>query len=133
GRDCGQTPKYQVPAFNGLATEDPGMSWDYFVKHYADAEQQKRDSKAEDGKVWYPRAGTLGGCTAHNALITVYPHNSDWDRIAELVGDSSWHSENMRKYFERLERCQYVKRQVDLKDNPSRHGFDGWLTTSTAD
>ena len=25
---------------------------------------------------------TLGGCTAHNAMIMVYPHNADWDGIA---------------------------------------------------
>ena len=126
---------YSVPAFHGLASEDPAFSWNFFVRHYEDEERQARDSKyrPERKGVLYPRAGTLGGCTAHNAMITVYPHNSDWDRIAQLVGDSSWHSENMRKYFERLERCQYVKRPLDLKDNPSRHGFDGWLTTNTAD
>ena len=31
----------------------------------------------------YPRAGTLGGCTAHNAMITIYGSGSDWDAIAE--------------------------------------------------
>ena len=36
------------------------------------------------GGVLYPRAGTLGGCTAHNALIFVYPSLSDWDAIAEV-------------------------------------------------
>ena len=42
--------------------------------------------------VYYPRAGTLGGCTAHNAMIFVYPHNADWDDIARLTGDASWSS-----------------------------------------
>ena len=32
-------------------------------------------------------AGALGGCTVHNAMITLYPHNSDWDHIAQLTGD----------------------------------------------
>jgi len=36
-------------------------------------------------RILYPRAGTLGGCTAHNAMITVYPHNSDWDKLAEIT------------------------------------------------
>ena len=65
------------------------MKWDFFVRHYADETQQRRDpstcdATAADG-VLYPRAGTLGGCTAHNAMIIVYPHNADWDQIAELT------------------------------------------------
>jgi len=78
----------------------------------------------------YPRAGTLGGCTAHNAMITVYPHNSDWDKLAEITGDPSWKSDNMRQYFERLEQCRYIERPKDPDRNPSRHGFDGWLSTT---
>jgi choline dehydrogenase-like flavoprotein len=81
---------YTVPAFHGLATEDPNMRWDYFVKHYADPVRQRRDSKfdaAHDG-ILYPRAGTLGGCTAHNAMITIVPHDSDWDAIAQSTGRS---------------------------------------------
>ena len=145
---------YQVPCFHGLATEDEAYKWDYFVKHYENDEQQRRDSKFDDEYygIYYPRAATLGGCTSHNAMITVYPHNSDWDEIADLIGDVSWHSSNMRKYFERLERCRYAdpsgahfqKPIVRLfyrllyfvgliPKNPSRHGFDGWLTTELAD
>ena len=53
---------------------------------------QTNDDKfiAEEDGVLYPRAGTLGGCTAHNAMIMVYPHDADWDDIAELTGDRSW-------------------------------------------
>src|SRR4051794_37913534 len=85
GGDHGDRPTYQVPVFHGYATEDPNMKWDYFVRHYADKKQQSADTKykkSEQG-VWYPRAGTLGGCTAHNAMITVYGHNVDWDQIAK--------------------------------------------------
>ncbi|PYS46631.1 MAG: glucose-methanol-choline oxidoreductase [Acidobacteria bacterium] len=141
---------YQVPCFHGLATEDKAQQWNFFVRHYEDEQRQQRDTKFvkdEDG-IWYPRAGTLGGCTAHNAMITVYPHNSDWDKIADLTGDPSWRSDNMRKYFERLEKCQYVGktprnlllrligfllRVIRMESaNPSRHGFNGWLTTNEA-
>ena len=41
------------------------------------------DGRPVDG-VLYPRAGTLGGCTAHNAMILVYPHNADWNQLADL-------------------------------------------------
>jgi choline dehydrogenase len=128
----------QVPCFHAIASEDESLKWDFFVRHYADDAQQRQDPKltaAEDG-VLYPRAGTLGGCTVHNAMITVYPHNSDWDHIAELTGDDSWRSDKMRDYFERLEKCEYQpveKLGDELHFNPARHGFDGWLTTNVAD
>src|SRR5690348_15010133 len=115
------------------------MRWDYFVRHYADDAKQQQDKKyvAEyNGKpvngVWYPRAGCLGGCTAHNAMIIVYPHNEDWDQLASLTGDPSWGADSMRTYFQKLENCQH---RPDLRifakagSNPSRHGFDGWLHT----
>ena len=47
------------------------------------------DGQPVDG-VLYPRAGTLGGCTAHNAMILVCPHDADWDQIADETGDPSW-------------------------------------------
>ena len=112
GSDRGAQLLYQVPVFHGLSTEDEAMRWDYFVQHYEDPARQRADSKysTAHGGVLYPRAGTLGGCTAHNAMITVYPHNSDWDGIAEATGDKSWRAREMRRYFERLERCDYLLR-----------------------
>jgi choline dehydrogenase len=125
-------PNYEIPAFHPLASEDPAQSWRYFVRHYADEAQARQDSKfvaARDG-VFYPRSGTLGGCTAHHAMITVRADNSDWDNIAALTGDTSWRSEQMNGYFERVERCQY---RAILPGNPSGHGFGGWLPTQIAD
>jgi choline dehydrogenase len=126
---------YSVPALHPRSTEDDDLRWSFFVRHYANQQQQQRDSKydPEHRGVLYPRAGTLGGCTTHNAMILVYPHNRDWDQLAEITGDPSWHSDNMRRYFERLERCRYADRPVNLNDNPSRHGFNGWLPTTQAD
>jgi len=129
---------YQVPAFHAFASENPAIKWDFFVRHYDDEERQRRDCKytEERGGVLYPRAGTLGGCTAHNAMILVYPLNADWDHIERLTGDRSWNAATMRKYFERLEDCQHrsLKRWIAKLTgwNPSRHGFAGWLTTEMA-
>ena len=128
---------YDVPVFQGLSTENTAMKWDFFVRHYANLAQQQRDSKfvaANDG-VLYPRAGTLGGCTAHNAMITVYPHNADWDNIAALTGDASWNASSMRNYFELLEDCHHrpLDRELGMIGiNPSRHGWHGWLQTEKA-
>jgi choline dehydrogenase-like flavoprotein len=133
---------YDVPAFHPMASENAAMRWDFFVRHYADNVLQQRDPKYRDAwngqrvdGVLYPRAGTLGGCTAHNAMITVYPHNEDWDSIAQLTGDSSWSAMNMRRYFERLENCHHrwiYRWLAKLGINPTRHGWSGWLNTQIA-
>ena len=126
---------YSVPAFHGDATEDEALRWDYFVRHYADDERSRLDPKfrAEHAGVWYPRAGTLGGCTAHNAMITIAGPRSDWDAIAAELDDPSWSGEAMRGYFERVERCTYVRWWQRLLGNRRRHGYDGWLSTSLPD
>jgi len=133
---------YDVPLFHAFASENGALKWDFFVRHYRDEQAQQRDPKYRaiyDGKrvdgVLYPRAATLGGCTAHNAMILVYPHNADWDDIAALTSDSSWNASNMRKYFQRLENCRYrlpYRWLSWLGINPSRHGFSGWLHTEKA-
>jgi len=128
---------YDVPVFHTFSTENEAMKWDYFVRHYSDQTTQEQDPKftPEENGVLYPRAGCLGGCTAHNAMITVYPHNADWDEVAEITGDDSWRADNMRKYFEGMENCHHRPwyRWLDkLGINPSRHGFNGWFQTEAA-
>jgi choline dehydrogenase-like flavoprotein len=128
---------YDVPAFHAFASENEALKWDFYVRHYGDDEAQRRDPKyrAERGGVLYPRAGTLGGCTAHNAMIFVYPHDADWDSIADATGDESWRAGSMRAYFERLENCHHrplARWLGKLGVNPSRHGWKGWLHTEKA-
>ena len=134
---------YDVPVFHGFASENEAIKWDFFVRHYADDALQRRDEKyctrSPEGKIvdglLYPRAGTLGGCTAHNAQILVYPHDEDWDGLAELTGDPSWRASNMRKYFETLENCHHrlpYRWLSMLGFNPTRHGWKGWLQTEKA-
>lgn len=143
GSDQGKTLNYQVPAYNLRASEDPDMSWNYFVKHYGDEARQAKDTKmtwklpsgelyrgtkppagAKPNGILYPRAGTLGGCTSHNALIMVYPSDSDWNDIAQTTGDDSWNSIEMRRHFERLEKLRYAPNSI------VGHGLFGWLTTA---
>ncbi|KAF2657026.1 GMC oxidoreductase [Lophiostoma macrostomum CBS 122681] len=153
GDDQGDNVHYQVPALHAESSEEPSMRWNYYVNHYADLERQKKDSKmtwrtpsgdvfvgpnpvsgtgeppagSEPLGILYPRAGTLGGCSSHNALITIYPHESDWNGIASLTGDASWAAERMRKYFVKAERSKYLPNGV------VGHGFSGWLTTMVTD
>ena len=145
GNDQGLNDNYTVPAYSALASEDHALAWNFFVRHYADEERQARDYKTTyttpSGEEYtgldppkgskmkgtlYPRTNTLGGCTAHNALIAIYPYESDFDYLARLTGDSTWSAENMRKYFVKLENNAYT---LPLSPN---HGYDGWLGIETA-
>jgi len=129
--------EYDVPAFHPFATESAAMRWDFFVRHYENTAQQARDPKFlpdRDG-VWYPRAGTLGGCTAHNAMILVCPSDSDWDQIADLTSDPSWRSPSMWKYFQRIENCRHRPSERFWRRfgiDRSGHGWSGWLPTEKA-
>jgi choline dehydrogenase len=132
-----QPSDYQVPAFHAFASENESLKWDFFVRHYGDEAKQRRDPKytPECNGVLYPRAGTLGGCTAHNAMIFVYPQDSDWDYIAQLTGDATWQPEHMRSLLARLENCRHRPLHRLLSKfgfNPTRHGWQGWLPTERA-
>jgi choline dehydrogenase len=143
GDDQGAALQQQIPAMQLQSTEYGPMRWDYYVNHYEDLARQQLDSKMSwktaAGKTYvggnppagstplgilYPRAGTLGGCAAHNAMITINPHDSDWNNIAAITGDTSWSASNMKKYFTRLEKNRYLPSSI------VGHGYDGWLTTS---
>ena len=147
-----------LPSFHGISTEHDELSWKFFVRHYSNP--PGADPKAEpNGTIFYPRAAALGGCTIHNAMITIAGPDSDWDDLADFLGDPSWRGSSMRQYFQRLERNEYTDppdaiparwdtvlwhnvrwlfnlpflglRAPDY--SAGRHGFDGWLHTSIAD
>lgn len=93
---------YEVPAFHLFASSDPEMSWDYYVRHYSDRDAHgSRFVNARDGML-YPRASTLGGCTAHHAMLMLAPENDDWDRIGRITGDPSWNALTMATYERRV-------------------------------
>jgi choline dehydrogenase len=136
GDYVGPNLTYQVPAFHTQASEDPSLSWSYFVSHYDDPALAARDTKFDEYNatddtrgILYPRGSTVGGSTAVNAMIIIYPHENDWHGIADLTGDDSWRPDEMRKYFERMEDNQYLGRF----DDHTGHGFEGWLPTSQPD
>src|SRR2546423_13490545 len=148
----------EVPSFHGVSTEHPDLSWQFFVKHYTNPPPNPDSSKPSDPKddgrgIFYPRAAALGGCTVHNAMITIAGPDSDWDDLADFLRDDSWRAAVMRPYFQRLERNQYAHLPdpiprggfrtfwnnirwlfgFDPDYTGGRHGFDGWLRTSMTD
>src|SRR5262249_14522474 len=120
---------YEVPVFHGNATEDAELRLDHYVRHYEDERRQEQDPKyqleRDAGRygVYYPRARTLGGCTAHYAMIIIRPHDSDWQTIVDATGDQSWSPREMDRYFAKVEHWRH-------QGPPSAgHGSEGWLPT----
>ena len=84
----------------------------------------------------YPRAGTLGGCTAHNAMILVCPHDADWDddrrahRRCVLVAPPACAATSAGSRT-----AATVRSSAALGDfgiDRTGHGWDGWLQTEKA-
>lgn len=155
----------EVPVLHTETTEDPRHSLQFYVKHFDHDPYESQDPKVhlpdhdrtendeassgnnregDDAGIFYPRAQGVGGCTIHNAMITVCGPWSDWDEIAEATNDPSWRGGQMRRYFERLEDCLYDRpltwfgwlKQMILGRSGwegGRHGHGGWLQTSFAD
>ncbi len=169
GGDAAQPPRgpdlevSQVPSLHGASTEHPDLSWRFFVKHYnqpptgQDPKWHKPDKAAGENEthegIFYPRAAALGGCTVHNAMITIAGPDSDWDDLADFLKDESWRGTRMRAYFQQLEHNDYSKPPTPLPTSHwgrawddfkwllgfdpdhtrGRHGFNGWLHTSVTD
>ncbi|KAI1846333.1 hypothetical protein JX265_010917 [Neoarthrinium moseri] len=74
---------------------------------------------AEPLGIYYPRTGALGGCSRHNALFSMQPYEMDWDDMAELTGDASYNSSNMRQYLTRITDVSYLPHAADS-------GSSGW-------
>ncbi|ETN36199.1 uncharacterized protein HMPREF1541_08476 [Cyphellophora europaea CBS 101466] len=129
-----------IPAFFGLNQIDPEQGWFFYVHNFEDEEDAALDEKlvwetSEGDKyvgadppegsrrlgVFYPRAGTLGGCDTHNGGIVVVPPDRDWDQIANITGDDSWSASHMRSYYEAIEDNLHVQEGVP------GHGFGGYL------
>ena len=125
--------QYQVPAFHPFASENAGMAWNFLVHDFGEDAFRRLPANDPPAGVLYPRASALGGCTAHNAMILMVPHDSDWNDIATLTGDPSWRAANMRRYFQRIENCRHrpLWRFLSLltggRFNPTGHGWKGWL------
>lgn len=116
--------KRDIPVLHSAASEDEALSWEFYVNHYQNEQKQQKERKHinEGGKngVFYPRGSTLGGSTAVNAMITVLPHQEDFDYIAKITGDESWLSFETRwdnpnapgmifKYMNRVEKWLPVR------------------------
>ncbi|ETS80812.1 hypothetical protein PFICI_08341 [Pestalotiopsis fici W106-1] len=143
GADNGDTLLQQIPAMADPVSEHPEMSWEFFVSHFQNDTQARRDSKftyrlangsyyygleppadAEPLGIFYPRGATLGGSAQLNAMNFALPPDNDWEYIAELTGDESWRADNMRTYFTQVENCTYIPPGTE------GHGFEGFISSN---
>ena len=133
--DARAAADYDVPAFHAFASENPDFAWDMKVRHFADPATAEADDKAVGGLIAYPRAGALGGCTAHNAMIFMVPPDSDWQALADQTGDPGWTPEAMLVHRKAVENCRHrpLRRFLArLGIDPTGHGWNGWLPVEKA-
>ena len=115
----------EVPLLSAESTEDERHALRFFVDHFGGVEEDRNPRRhrhdpeehqaahpEDEEGVFYPRAQGVGGCTIHNAMITICGPSEDWDEIAAATSDPSWAGDKMRTYFERLERCNYAEPSI---------------------
>ena len=162
----------RVPLLHAASTEHEALAWRFFVDHYERTPDGRLpDGIKEDPKwhnptatedethngIFYPRSAGIGGCTVHNAMITIAGLDSDWDDLADYLKDDSWRGNRMRGYFQKLEHNDYQPVPDNRKwtwfglnlryiwtsllwvlgfgrdPTGGKHGFGGWLHTSVTD
>lgn len=144
----------KIPLEHGIASEHPELLTDpnntgkgtgYWVKHFTNPEDGKKDTKANaDGEIWKPRGEGFGGSTRMNANVFIRVDDVDWDNIALMTGDPAFRAENMKVLAQELEKNEYrpllramheIGKATGVKalQNMHGHGFDGVLETTTAD
>ena len=103
---------YEVPAFHPHGSENEAMSGISSsatmptTRSRSATRNTARLTAAGDG-VLYPRAGTLGGCTAHNAMIISIRTMRTGTTSPSSPAIHPGAAEHMRRYFERLENCRH--------------------------
>jgi len=148
-----QVKQSEIPLEHAAASENPELSADpnrtgkgtgYWVKHFSDAEDGKKDNKAnEKGEIWKPRGEGIGGSTRVNANVFVRVDDVDWDALALKTGDPSFRAKNMKPLLQELEKNEYrpllkllhnigKNTGIESIQNLGGHGFDGKLETSRA-
>lgn len=77
-----------------LAFTEPKLNWGYKTTPQKQLSGQQID---------YSRGRGLGGSTAINFACWIIGADEDFNRWAELVGDSAWEWENVKERFKKIE------------------------------
>ncbi|CAI6333067.1 unnamed protein product [Periconia digitata] len=143
GADRGDTLPQMVPGLSTVASDDPEHAWSFWIRHYRNETQGRRDSKftyrlpdgslyyglepppdAEPLGILYPRGATVGGSSQVNAQNWAKASDNDWDWVANYTSDPSWNAQAMEPYFIAVENCTYCE------PGTPNHGFDGFISSN---
>ncbi|KAG7089809.1 hypothetical protein E1B28_011458 [Marasmius oreades] len=111
----------QVPYF--VASVDAAFDWNYTT-----IPQKTLLNRT----IAYPRGHVLGGSTSVNYMFYTRGSSSDFDKLAQVSGDSGWSWQSMLPYFRKTETLSpaadghNITGQVD----PKFHGTSGPVLTS---
>jgi choline dehydrogenase len=121
------------PIAHAFSSDDPALAWAFYVNHYKRAGESGKKSHYTDdmnrlyqrdkGGIYYPRGSTVGGSTAINAMITLYPDHEDWNEMgAQVQDDKLWNANRMWQMFYRLDHAQFGGPK-----NPQSNSRDEWV------
>jgi choline dehydrogenase len=83
-------PWIHIPVGYLYCIGNPRTDWLY---------QTEADAGLNGRRLRYPRGKTLGGCSSINGMIYMRGQARDYERWAELLGDSSWSWEHSLPFF----------------------------------
>jgi DNA-binding MarR family transcriptional regulator len=99
---------YQVPAFHALASEDENPRWDYFVRHYASDEQQRRDTNSPRSAMAFCRGRWNKPTNSslpprQRAVLLLFAQRDSW-LIVELARELTCSVPTASRTVDRLQR-----------------------------
>ncbi|PPQ81857.1 hypothetical protein CVT25_013457 [Psilocybe cyanescens] len=103
----------------------PQTPWDW---NYTTIPQPALDGAS----LTYPRGHVLGGTSSVNCLVYTRGSQSDFDRYAQVTGDSGWSWNNMLPYFKKSEKFTRPSDNHNTTGqfDPTVHGFTGFNSVS---
>ncbi|ESK84505.1 aryl-alcohol oxidase [Moniliophthora roreri MCA 2997] len=115
-------PLPQIPQFCG-ALLGSALDWNYTAS---------LGSGAQGRMTLLPRGFVLGGTSSINCMAYTRGSKGDWDRYAQVTGDSGWSWDEVQPYIRKNERFTppFDNRNVTGEINPRVHGFDGINTVT---
>ncbi|TFK37746.1 alcohol oxidase [Crucibulum laeve] len=114
----------QIPLFAPRCPINSPFDWNYTTTPQKGLNNQV---------ITYARGYVLGGSSATNLLTWTRGSRDDYNRFAEVIGDSSYSWNNMIKYFKKSEQWVHPRDGRDDSDehNPAVHGTNGPVLLST--
>ncbi|KAJ3971517.1 pyranose dehydrogenase [Lentinula raphanica] len=115
-----------------IETEVPFYFWLGIPSTYQWNYTTVPQSSANDRIIEYPRGHILGGSSAINGLVYDRAASSDFDKLANMTGDSGWGWDSMLSYYEKLETFGPPAdgHNITGQFDPAVHGFSGPLGVS---